>query len=348
MVNKAQPFVNSSARQPQKEELTDSLNANALPALADSWLIAGEISQHSGGTTTNRRAVLSKLKWFLEKKQLGAVDVHTLRAFFLYVANGHKEPGGRWGNPKETKANKPETVRTYHRILKTFFLWLVGEGELTHSPMVRIPAPVSRPDQVNPFTQEQIEAMLSAVSGSRNPRRDEAILLLMLDTGIRASELCALNVGDADMTGLKLAVMEGKGNKSRFIPFSLETKRALYHWLRDRGIRAGDEGEPLFTAGNGANSGGRITRSGLLQLFVRLKRSTKMTGVRCSPHTMRHTFAVSYLRQGGNVFTLKATLGHESLAIVNRYVAIAQADMQAQHARYSPVAALKRNRGKGK
>jgi site-specific recombinase XerD len=66
---------------------------------------------------------------------------------------------------------------------------------------------------------------------------------------------------------------------------------------------------------------------------------------RCSPHTFRHTFAISFLRAGGNVFTLKEMLGHTSLAMTNRYVAIAQADISKQHAQFSPVKTFKKAKG---
>lgn len=84
-----------------------------------------------------------------------------------------------------------------------------------------------------------------------------------------------------------------------------------------------------------------MTTNGLYQLVARWGEISGIEGVRVSPHTFRHTFAVSFLRAGGNVFTLKETLGHNSLTIVNRYVAIAQADNTRQHAQFSPVSRLK-------
>jgi site-specific recombinase XerD len=85
-----------------------------------------------------------------------------------------------------------------------------------------------------------------------------------------------------------------------------------------------------------------LTRSGLLQLIRRLGKAAKIEACRCSPHTFRHTFAVEFLRAGGNVFTLKELLGHTTLTMTQRYVAIAQADIESQHRRFSPADRLKR------
>lgn len=74
----------------------------------------------------------------------------------------------------------------------------------------------------------------------------------------------------------------------------------------------------------------------------RLGKAAKVSGVRCSPHTFHHTFAVSFLRHGGNVFTLQQMLGHASLDQTNQYVNLAQADIENQHRQFSPADRLAR------
>jgi len=334
-----------------------SVSTRLLPRLVDSWLLAGDINRHSARTLSSRRERIKNLLWFLKERALDDCDVHALRAFFAYLVHGHKETGGRWGNPRMTRSVRSGTSKSYHSTLRTFFGWLVAEGELTASPMARIPPPVDRPDQIEPFTGEQIDALLQAArrpgkpagkgkgkppERRGNPRRDEAILLLLLDTGIRASELCALTCADVDLHAGQVHVREGKGGKGRPVPFSRDTKRALYQYLNERGV---EDDTPLFLSERGQVAGDGITASGLFQLVQRLGQVAGVDGVRCSPHTFRHTFAIFFLRAGGNVFTLRTLLGHESLTMTNRYVAIAQADIAAQHRRFSPVAWHK---GKGK
>lgn len=86
-----------------------------------------------------------------------------------------------------------------------------------------------------------------------------------------------------------------------------------------------------------------MKRSGLLQLIRRLGRKAGIQATRCSPHTFRNTFAVEFLRGGGNLFSLQQLLGHSSLSMTNRYVALAQGDIENQHRQFSPADRLARS-----
>jgi site-specific recombinase XerD len=228
-----------------------------LPRLVDSWLLAGDINRHSARTIETRRERLGRLLWFLRHREFAACGLTELRAFFHYPNHGHEEPGGRWGNPRLTNGTSSGRVKSYHSTIRTFFGWLVEEGQIEATPMARIPPPVDRLDRIQPFTADQLKALLAAAKhGRANPRRDEAILLLQ-DTGIRASELCALTCSDVDLHGEKCLVREGKGGKSRPVPFSHDTKRALYHYLNEREWEAD---APLFLSEGGNRAGDGLTR----------------------------------------------------------------------------------------
>lgn len=315
-----------------------SLATAKILRCAEGCLFSGDIDQHSSRTIGARRDIIDKRLWFLKHKSFETCGTHELRQFLGYVTNGHKEPGGRWGNPHMTKPVRPRTVHTYHGHLRTFFRWLVAEGEMEASPMERIPVPTSRADQIQPFTSAQVNALLAAAKQSRHARRDEAVLYFLLDTGLRASELCSLKIKDVDMTGRRCTVL-GKGNKHRLINFQKTTAKALWQFLKED---AREPEDPLFIS----ERGDPLTRSGLLQLIERLGTAAKISTARCSPHTFRHTFAVEFLRAGGNVFSLQQMLGHTSLHMTNRYVALAQADIENQHRQYSPVERLKNRQAK--
>jgi integrase/recombinase XerD len=137
----------------------------------------------------------------------------------------------------------------------------------------------------------------------------------------------------------KRCTVRGKGNKVRTVYFSRDTAKAVYNLMKDR---PRDPDAPVFVADRGVRAGEALTRGGLLQLFQRLGTQANIHGTRCSPHTARHTAAVWFLRNGGHVFALKEMLGHTDLKCTSRYVALAQADVQAQHAQFSPVARLRR------
>jgi integrase/recombinase XerC/integrase/recombinase XerD len=197
--------------------------------------------------------------------------------------------------------------------------------------MIKMRPPKVSADQIQPFTPEQVGSLLEAARTTR----DYAVVLFMLDTGARASEVCSLRVPDVDLTGRKVKVA-GKGGKSRTLFLSLPVTQALTDYLRTR--RDG----PLFLAerGKGVKAGRSLTRYGLQKLIQSLGMAAGVVGVRCSPHTLRHTFAVEFIRGGGNSFALKELLGHSSLDMTNRYVALALADLENQHRNYSPASRL--------
>ena len=206
--------------------------------------------------------------------------------------------------------------------------------------MARISAVVDRPDEIQPFSVKQLDALLITAKNGKHPLRDVSIIYLMLDCALRASEVCGLKYSDLNMeSGARVIQVEGKGGKKRYIPFQATTARSLSAYIKSSG------GREVFSALFKSDRGASLTRSGLLQLFDRLGEAAGISTVRCSPHTMRHTSALMFLRAGGNPFVLQALLGHTDMKMTRRYTAIAQADVENQHRQFSPVETL-RQRGK--
>jgi site-specific recombinase XerD len=320
---------------------SSSLTLADLEELFRAWIDDGEIRQLSPRTLEERRGVSRRLLWFLRDREYRQCGTRELRSFLAYLNRAHEEDRGRWGNKDHASRTRPVSARTVHayfRVLRAFFRWLVEAGDLDGSPMETLKPPVVRADQIQPFSQEQAEALLAAARQSTNPRRNETLIHFMLDTGLRASEVCALKVSDLDHTGRKARV-RGKGGKDRSVMFGRQTARLLWAYLRELELE-GDS--PVFLADRGEAQNEPLTRNGLLQLFHRLGKSAGIEAVRCSPHTARHYFAIQFLRAGGNVFSLKELLGHTTLAMTNKYVALAQADLEQQHRQFSPGDRLKR------
>lgn len=315
-----------------------SIPTSQLTRFAEGWLLDGEIRQHSPQTLAIRRLLIGKLQWFLDDRKAPECGIMELRQFFAHISNGHTSNGGRWGDTKRVKQVRPKTVKTYHSHLRPFFHWLIQEGILESSPMDAITPPIARADQIQPFNERQVQAIIAAAQKTKHPKRDALIVCFLLDTGVRASELCDLRLKDIDITARR-AVVLGKGNKHRSVYFGRFTAKALWNYLRE------DEREPdsaVFQSDRGTGTGEALTRSGLLQLIERLGDAACIDAVRCSPHTFRHTFAVTFLRNGGNVFTLQQLLGHTNIAMTNRYVAISQGDLERQHRQFSPVDGLRK------
>jgi integrase/recombinase XerC len=316
----------------------EALSLADLEYQATNWRMDGDVRQLSRGTLDNRQFATDKLLWFLQQQGAERCGSVELRAFFAYLNRAHESPEGRWGDPRNRRPLRPVYTRFFYAYLQAFFNFVVEEGSLDTSPMAVLRSPIARPDQVQPFTKEQQQALRQVARRSQHRRRDEAIVLFLLDTGARASELCSLRMADLDLTSRRCTVL-GKGNKHRTLYFGATTTKAIWQYLKEHPREL--EGA-LFISDRGERAGEALTRSGLLQLIRRLGRAAKLEACRCSPHTFRHTFAVEFLRGGGNVFTLKELLGHTTLAMVNRYVSLAQADIENQHRRFSPVDRLKR------
>lgn len=301
-----------------------------LPRLAAGWLTIGDVNGWSERTIATRKALLAKVSWFLRQREIEFFDKPAVLQFLAYTRVGHKDPGGRWGNPRCTAPIRPATVATYYANLHAFFRWLEREELIETSPMAKIDPPISRRDAVQPLTPEQARALLKAAQRGRHARRDEAILLFLLDTGVRASELCGLRLSDLDLAGRTARVL-GKGNKSRPVGFSGSTAKALWQYLlRD----PRQESDPVFLS----ERGGPMDRSSLRQMICRV---SKAAGVKAHPHLFRHTYSVEFLRAGGNQFSLMASLGHTTTTMTSRYVSLAEADVQRAMRQFSPVERLK-------
>jgi len=157
------------------------------------------------------------------------------------------------------------------------------------------------------------------------------MVLLLLDTGIRASELVGLTLANTYIEQDYFKVL-GKGDKERIVPFGATTKKALLryiHTFRPEPFHQGVDQLVLTTDGS------PLTYSGLAQA---IKRLGKKTGVpRLHAHLFRHTFAVRYLMNGGDIMTLRLILGHATLEVTQMYMHLASAHVQLQHHKFSPV-----------
>jgi site-specific recombinase XerD len=314
-----------------------------LSRCVEVWLADGQAQGWSPRTLAARRDMLGKFLWWLRQEecseQLGEISAETIRFFLTYLRT--ETAGARWGSamPNTARPARPSTVDTYYRALRAFFNFAVREGLLAVSPCQRLKPPRVPKDQVQPFTPEQAQALVDAAKQSAQPARDTALVLVLLDTGLRVSELCSLRVGDVDPETKEITV-RGKGGKRRTIFVGPNVRRAVWRYI-ERERRLESEDEPLFIAHRGRRTDGGLTPNGICQLFHRLGRAAGIRGTRVSPHTARHYFAISMLRNGANLFELQQLMGHEDLTMLRRYVALAEADLARVHRTASPAARLK-------
>ena len=326
----------------------ESLTVAEVSSHAIGWVSDGKYRRLSTATLTARQRMIRAFVWWCtDAGKITTIDRAAIKRFFGYLATAH-ETGERWGTHENrqcvfTRELRPQSTETYFRILRTFFRYLVREQVLTTSPMETLDPPKVSRDQIEPFTAEQIAALLASARGSRHALRDEAIILFLLDTGVRVSELAAMRASHLNLAEGYVQIPKGKGGKARRVQISPPTRRALSAYLRQFG-RSPET--PVWIAEGGHHTGDGLTSCAITQLIGRLGDAAGITGVRCSPHTIRHTFAVEFVRGGGNLFSLMEMLGHTSLSMSKKYVALAEADIAEQHRQFSPVERMVKGRGR--
>lgn len=201
---------------------------------------------------------------------------------------------------------RPSTVQTAWRHLKAFFDWLASEGDISASPMDGVPKPIVPPIDVAVLTPDEVRRLLDTCSGKgTDNRRDLAILTIMLDAGLRLSEVTSLTIDDVGEN--RTLRVFGKGRKWRTVALGTTASLALDRWLRTRGSEPGS----LWTGRKGP-----LTPTGVRGV---VRRRARMAGLKVHPHMLRHTFVDSWLRNGGSEVDLSKLAGWTSTAMANRY-----------------------------
>lgn len=242
---------------------------------------------------------------------------------------------------KNDLANK--SLLNYYIGLSAFWTWLVQEKMVKANVVRQLKPPKAEVKEIEPLTEQEVRLLIGALNRSKiynrggvnvdhslgSFERNRAIILLLLDTGIRASELCDLKIEDLDNRNNRIYVRHGKGMKERKLPFSPKTGQMIWRYVASR--ENTQPGDPLFASKLNRS----LTRTKLAEMISKIGKRAGVPNVH--PHRFRHTFAIQYLRNGGNAYTLQAMLGHSTLEMVKRYLKLAQLDVDLAHRRASPV-----------
>ena len=226
--------------------------------------------------------------------------------------------------------NSPSTARVRQLAVRRFAAWLVEEEELTEDPFPGVKAPKLDAPVVEPLTEDELRALLKACTPPAGAdrtqtlryRRDEAILRLMLEAGLRAGEVVALEVADVDLAAGTAVVRRGKGGKGRMVPFGPQAARALDRYMRlRRGHRLA--GSPALWVGD---RGKGFTYDALHKTLKQRAETAGVAGFH--PHRLRHTAAHRWLAAGGSESGLMAVAGWTRPDMLMRYTK-AQASARA-------------------
>lgn len=222
----------------------------------------------------------------------------------------------------------PVTCNITIRGINSFLSWLF-ENEYTQEHLKLKQLKIEK-KILKTFNDSHLKAILSWKPRDFVEHRLYAILCLLIDTGIRIEEALTLPISKVDYDNMLITV-HGKGNKERIVPMSFELRKVL---LRFQKLHPH---ELLFPTRDGA----RLSYHNILRDFKSLAKQLGIEGVRVSFHTLRHGFALNYIRNGGSPFHLKKAMGHSDLKTTLGYVELVTEDLQKAHTKTSILNRLK-------
>ncbi|HEY3396365.1 MAG TPA: tyrosine-type recombinase/integrase [Armatimonadota bacterium] len=233
---------------------------------------------------------------------------------------------------------KPATVSHHIRAFKTMMRWLAEEDEYTIGLNPRKIKQMTTEKRNPPvLTKEQVTVLLKQPDQSQwTGRRDNCLLSLLLDTGIRISEALTAEVGGWDEEQGTLSVI-GKGNKQRIVALSLPMRRIMRKWCRVRAQvcrKQYSDCPAIFLS----RRGGALKYRGVAGIIQRYGEKAGIEGVRVSPHTFRSTFATNFCRDGGSIVHLQTILGHTTMEMSRRYAVVADEDAFESSRKFSMLA----------
>lgn len=303
-----------------------------LPVLIDLLLATKAIEGKSPRTIEWYDGMLGRFAAFLgENATIADLTLGNARAYIahlqsrttLFEHHPHRTP-----QDGELAAS---TIHAYVRCIKVLGAWLQEEGLLSTNPFAKLKRPKLPQPVIEILTDEEIDALLKGINTSTLLGSRQYIMVLLLDTGIRASELCTLTLANTFVNQGYIKVT-GKGDKERHVPIGNSLSKALIRYINTWRPQPGDSSVDELVL---SPDGFPMTYDGLAQA---IKRLGKHVGIpRLHAHLFRHTFAVRYLMNGGDVMTLRLILGHTTLEVTQVYMHLAESHVQLQHSRFSPV-----------
>ena len=293
-------------------------------------------------TATKHKEINVAVKEFLFEQKLSNRTSKTLRYYSDNLNQFLKTPLPQYVNEvnvqhiKECMSTKADAIYAMHglyRALRSFFNWCIQQGYYTNANPVTMIKPPKLPNRIIPIiSPNEFKELLKLCGNTFLGKRDKAIIMMLYDTGIRLQEIADLKLRDIDLEHGLIKVI-GKGNKERIVKLGTLAIKSLWDYLKIRNstlmeLWLSEERRPL-------------SANGISQAIKRLGIAVGIPNV--SPHKFRHSFAVNYLRNGGDTFTLKILLGHTSLSVVQLYTkSLDTTDAVLAHIKYSPVDNLER------
>ena len=315
--------------------LTKPKKALTIGELISRYTLSNEADGKSPKTITWYRDMLTQFSAYLKAERypchLSAISLDIVRGYVLYLRHKPKFKGHPF-TPTQTDYLSPRTVQCHVRALKAFSSWLYSEGYTEENRLKNLKLPKAPITIIEPLAPEETKNIIDAINRQTlTGTRNNAIFVTLLDTGLRASEAANITLNNLNLTDGYIKVM-GKGAKERIVPIGKYVQMTLWSYIdKVRPEPATPDLKNLFLSSNGK----AIIVNTIKLFFSRLAKSSGVEKLHA--HLCRHTFAINYLLNGGDIFSLKAILGHTSLEMVNHYLHFTSSQITDQHHKFSPM-----------
>lgn len=301
----------------QNQTTINKKTADYLAVWLEAFLIDRRSQNLSPRTVKYYRVSLETFSRYCEAQAvetLEQVSPDVLRRFLLWLEDTGHNAGGAHG---------------HYRAVRAFLFWYENEAEPDNwkNPIHKVKPPKVGKEILEPVSLETVSALLGTCKADFYGARDKALILFLLDTGARASEVSAVDLADVNAITGEVIIRHGKGDKGRKVYLGSKSRKALRSYLRTRA----DENSALFVG----RSRERLTYDGVKQAIERRAELAEVDAPTC--HSFRRAFAINSLRAGMNIYTLKELMGHSDFQVLQRYLKITEIDAETAHRLYAPV-----------
>ncbi len=252
----------------------------------------------------------------------------------------------------ETKYSKKKTgyYNCHMRALRAFFNYLEKDGYLLANPARGLQLKKQHQEKLDYFTIDQVRKMVTSFDlRYKSELRNLLLTLILLDTGVRNSELVRIKLEDINYNERSIYIYATKTNTFRTVYYSKETERILNVYRRE--VLKGAEKGPLLVKFNAQSNepivGVPITTEMVYGILRRRANKVFDGKVRMNPHKFRHTFATHFIINGGDPFSLRDLLGHTNIETTKIYVDMSPKDLKTKHTQHSIIANIENNRQAG-
>jgi len=252
-----------------------------------------------------------------------------------YIRHLQQQP--KWaGHPTISQSHGilvSNSIASYVRDIRSFWSWLLREQFIETNPFEKVKPPKTTAREIDPLPPENVSKLIKAIPlKDHRGYRDSSIIALLYGTGLRIDEVIHLIQDNVNFDSGQIRVL-GKGNKERSVFMSAKVYKVLFKYQSQRRPKVTskyffihEDGRPLSR----------------FYFAHRMKEFVTKTGIttKCTPHTLRYSFAIQFIQNGGDERALQSILGHSTMEMTRHYAKIANSEVEKKMKQYSPAEQL--------